>query len=657
MATRGGAEDDPGPVTVAPYGSWRSPITSFLVASGQVALRELMFSDGAVYWIEGRPAKQGRSVLVRRRSDGAIADVTPDGYSVHTRVHEYGGGSYAVNSGTVYFSNDADQRLYRQEPGAQPWPITPEPARPGALRYADGRVAPDGRSMVCVRERHQSAGEPVNELVVLPTDGSAPPRPIATGHDFFSTPRFSPDGRRLAWLSWDHPNMPWDGTELWTADIAPGGDLSDVRVVAGGPDESIFQPEWSPEGVLHFVSDRTGWWNLYRAGQLTPVLAMDAEFGSPQWGFGLSRYAFLGAGRIACSYTRDGVDHLGVIPQGGGSIAALDPSDVAFDRHYLVSDGSSNIWFIAGSPSQAPGVIGLDVSGGKPSALRRSTDETPERGYLSSPRTLDFNTEGSVTAHALFYPPASKDYRAPEGQRPPLIVIGHGGPTGATSSQLNLELQYWTSRGFAVVDVDYRGSTGYGTAYRRLLYGAWGIADVEDCINAALHLAERGEVDRERLIIRGRSAGGYTTLCALAFHDVFAAGASYYGIGDAEALAVDTHKFESRYCDRLIGPYPEARELYRSRSPVHFADQLSCPIILFQGLDDEVVPPAQAEAMADALRRKGLPFAYVPFEGERHGFRRVETVQRALDAELYFYSRVLGFDLPDQVAPVEIENL
>ncbi len=642
---------------VAPYGSWRSPISSSLVASGQVALHELTYADGAVYWAEGRSTEGGRSVVVRCDADGSIEDVTPGGYIVRSRVHEYGGGSYVVHGGVVYFSNDADQRLYRQEPGQQPLPITPEPDHARALRYADGRVTPDGRSLVCVRERHRDAGEPVNELVVLPTDGSSEPRPIATGHDFFSTPRFSPDGRRLAWLSWDHPNMPWDGSELWIANVGPNGALADTRLVAGGPDESIFQPEWSPDGTLHYVSDRTGWWNLYRDGQAEPLVEMEAEFGHPQWGFGMSRYAFLDGGRIAAIFSRDGFGHLGVIPAGGGNIDTLDLDYTSYERPHLVGDGRSRLWFVAGSPSQPPAVVLLDVAGVKTSVLKRSTDETPDPGYVSSPRAFDFPIGDGATAHALHYAPANREYRGPEQERPPLIVICHGGPTGAASTHLDLELQYWTSRGFAVVDVNYRGSTGYGVAYRRRLDGAWGVADVEDCIDAALYLAVRGEVDRDRLVIRGSSAGGYTTLCALAFHDVFAAGASYYGIGDAEALAVETHKFESRYCDRLIGPYPEARELYRSRSPVHFADRLSCPIILFQGLEDEVVPPAQAETMADALRRKGLPFAYVLFEGEQHGFRKAETVQRALDAELYFYSRVLGFDLPDPVAPVEIENL
>jgi dipeptidyl aminopeptidase/acylaminoacyl peptidase len=645
------------PVIVAPYGSWRSPISSSLVASGQVGLHELVFSDGNVYWAEGRSTEEGRSVVVRCAADGSFEDVTPVGYSVRSRVHEYGGGSYVVHGGVVYFSNDFDQRLYRQEPKQQPQPITPEPDRPRALRYADGRVAPSGRSLICVREQHRDDGGTVNELVVLPTDGSAAPRPIATGHDFFSTPRFSPDGQRLAWLSWDHPNMPWDGSELWVANVGPNGALADSRLVAGGPDESIFQPEWSPDGALHYVSDRTGWWNLYHNGRPEPLVQMEAEFGYPQWGFGMSRYAFLAGGRIAAIFSKDGLDHLGVIPAGGGSIETLDLDYTSYERPHLVGDERSRLWFVAGSPSQPPAIVALHVSSGKGQVLKRSTDEAPDPTYVALPRAFDFPTGDRVTAHALYYPPANKDYRAPERERPPLIAIGHGGPTGAANTQLELELQYWTSRGFAVVDVNYRGSTGYGVAYRRLLDGAWGVADVEDCINAALYLAERGDIDRDRLIIRGSSAGGYTTLCALAFRNVFAVGASYYGIGDAEALAVDTHKFESRYCDRLIGPYPAARELYRSRSPVHFADLLSCPIILFQGLEDEVVPPAQAEAMADAMRRKGLPFAHVSFEGEQHGFRKAETVQRALDAELYFYSRVLGFDLPDPLNPVEIENL
>jgi dipeptidyl aminopeptidase/acylaminoacyl peptidase len=645
---------------VAPYGSWKSPITSELIVAGTIRLGQIALDGEDVYWVEMRPAEGGRNVIVQR-SDGRTTDVTPPPFDARTRVHEYGGGAFVVDHGTVHFSNYVDQRLYRQEAGGEPRPITPEADSSAGsgqgLRYADGVFDRGRRRLICVREDHRGSGEAVNTLVSLDPEGDPEGgRVLASGHDFYASPRLSPDGSRLAWLSWNHPNMPWDGAELWVGVLDVDGSLSRPERVAGGADESIFQPEWSPDGVLHFVSDRTGWWSLYRwrDGRAEPLCEMAAEFGQPQWVFGLSTYAFLSADRIVCTYTERGAWRLANLDTATGRLESIETPYTSFGG---LRAALGQVVFTAGSPTESSAIVRLEPSTGRREVLRRSSDVAIDPDYLSAPRAIEFPTEHGLTAHALFYAPKNRDFRAPPGERPPLIVVSHGGPTGATSSTLDLTLQFWTSRGFAVVDVNYGGSTGYGRAYRERLDGQWGIVDVDDCVNAARYLAERGEVDPDRLAIRGGSAGGFTTLAALTFRDVFKAGASYYGIGELEALARETHKFESRYLDRLIGPYPERRDLYRQRSPINFPDRLSSPLILFQGLEDKVVPPNQAEMMFRAVRAKGLPVAYVPFEGEQHGFRRAETIKRALDGELYFYSKIFGFAPADPLEPVPIENL
>jgi dipeptidyl aminopeptidase/acylaminoacyl peptidase len=645
----------------APYGGWRSPITAASIAAGGVSLSTLDLVDGEMYWLEGKPLEGGRVVVVRQSLDGTRIELTPPPMSVRTRVHEYGGGAYVVHGTTVFFSNFVDQRLYRQEPGQEPAPITPEPPLPSGLRYADARVTADGALLICVRQRHEREGpDAITELVVLPTDGSGEARIIAFGHDFYSTPRISPDGRRLAWLVWDHPRMPWDGSELWVADLAADGGLSNDRRVAGGPEESIYQPEWSPDGVLHFVSDRTGWWNLYRVtdlatGDATPLAAMEAEFGGPQWVFGMESYTFLADGRIAAIYTRDGLDHLGLVAP-DGTLQRLESPFTAFGRRLRAA--GNTLLVLAGSPTEAAAIVRLNLASGNREVLRRSLAHGIDAGYISRPRSISFPTEnGAATAYAIYYPPSNAEFNGPDGERPPLIVVSHGGPTAMAQVAFSLDIQYWTSRGFGVVDVNYGGSSGYGRPYRQRLNGNWGIVDTADCIAAARYLADQGEVDGSRLIIRGSSAGGYTTLCALVFHDDFAAGASYFGVADCETLATDTHKFESRYLDSLIGPYPQAKDVYYQRSPIHFVDRLSCPVILFQGLEDRVVPPSQAEGMVEALRARDLPVAYLAFEGEQHGFLKSATIQRTLEAELYFYSRIFQFALREQIEPVEIENL
>ena len=635
-----------------PYGSWSSPITSEVIAAAAIGLGQVCLDGDDVYWVEQRPTEGGRNVIVQRAADGGVIDCTPAPFNVRTRVHEYGGGAFTVSGGALYFSNFADQRLYCQRLSETPEPLTPE----GAWRYADAVIDARRNRLICVREDHTESGrEAVNALVAIDL-GSGAAQILVSDNDFYATPRLSPDGSQLAWITWSHPNMPWDGTELWVADLRDDGALTSMTLVAGGASESIFQPEWSPDGVLHFVSDRTGWWNLYRwrDGRGEPLCPKAAEFGQPQWVFGMSTYTFVSPSRMICAYTEQGVWRL-------ASLNTRTQQFESIETPYTDISGlraaSGRVSFIAGSPTEALAIVAFDPDAQTLTTLRRALDLDIDPGYLSNPEPIEFPTSKGRTAHALFYAPANKDETAPAQERPPLIVKSHGGPTSAASTTLNLRTQYWTSRGFAVLDVNYSGSTGYGRAYRQRLNGEWGIVDVEDCVNGARYLVERGDVDGHRLAITGGSAGGYTTLCALTFHDAFSAGASHYGISDLEALAGETHKFESRYLDSLVGPYPERQDLYRARSPIHFTDRLACPLILFQGLEDEVVPPNQAAMMAQALRDKGVPVAYVPFEGEQHGFRRAENIVRALDGELYFYSRIFQFELAEAIEPVAIKNL
>jgi dipeptidyl aminopeptidase/acylaminoacyl peptidase len=651
--------------TVAPYGSWSSPIGADTVAgAGRRLAAPAIAADGAVWWAEGRPTEGGRVVLMRQPRSGEPEEVTPEGTNVRTRVHEYGGGAWCLaGSDLVLFVDFADQRLYRQRLGEEPVAISPEPPADGALHYADMRPAPDAGTVVCLRETH-GEGEAVNEIVALPIEGKGEPRVLAGGRDFYSFPRISPDGRWLAWTCWDHPNMPWDGTELW---VAPLSDSGEERLVAGGPEESVFQPEWGPEGRLHFVSDRDGWWNLYRArepeselsgeeGALVQMTEDRADFAHPQWLFGGATYAFLESGAIACVRCERGEERLFLLQPEGWEPADLGLPYTSFGFPVLAGRGES-IAFAAASPAAEAAVVLYDVGSGKSEVVRSASEDPVDPAYVSSPRAVEFSTGEGETAYGFYYPPTNPEFEALAGERPPLIVESHGGPTSHATPALDREFLYWTSRGIGVVDVNYRGSSGYGREYRNKLRGEWGVIDTEDCVNAARSLAEQGDADGARLAIRGGSAGGYATLCALTFHEGFAAGASYYGVADAEALAQDTHKFESRYLDRLIGPYPERADLYRERSPIHYVERLRSPVILFQGLEDEVVPPNQAETMAAALKSNGVPYAYLPFEGEQHGFRKAETNIRCLEGELYFYGRIMGFEPAGDPEPVEIVGL
>jgi dipeptidyl aminopeptidase/acylaminoacyl peptidase len=569
-------------------------------------------------------------------------------------VHEYGGGACWWDGDTVFFSDFDDSRLYRQDDGGEPRPITPEPPEPHALRYADGCVV-SGR-VVCVRERHED-GEVHNDLVSLPADGSEAPCLIASGHDFYSRPRANPSGDRLSWLVWDHPRMPWDGTELWTGDVDGGA----ARKVAGGEDESIFQPDWSPDGVLHFSSDRSGWWNLQRLEPGGSVHALtefdDREIGGPEWVFGMSRYVFLADGRIACVVTRAAIDSLEVLDPETGRLAPLDREWTSYGWTTFTSDGR-RLAFAGASPRTADTLSVLDPDTLEEDEIRRALDDEVDPAYISVPRAIEFPTADGPKAHAFYYPPENADSAGPDDERPPLRVICHGGPTAHSPPRLDLQTQLFTSRGIGVVDVNYRGSSGFGREYRRLLNGRWGEIDWQDCVAAARHLAEQDETDAGRTWVEGGSAGGYVVLCALVFDpEAFGAGVSYFGVADAEALARETHKFESRYLDTMIGPYPERADLYRARSPVNFADRLERPLLLLQGLDDKVVPPSQAEAMVDVLERKGIPYAYLAFEGEGHGFRKEENILRSIEATLSFAGQIFGFEPADELEPLEIANL
>ncbi|TVQ20488.1 MAG: S9 family peptidase [Leptolyngbya sp. DLM2.Bin15] len=636
---------------VAPYGSWASPITSDLIVAGSLRLGEIRLDGDRLYWSEGRPTEGGRNVVVSWKA-GNVQDVTPAPFNVRTRVHEYGGGAYIVVDGTVYFSNFLDQRLYRQAPGADPTPVTPE----GPYRYADALWDAGRQRLVCVREDGTGDGEPVNAIAALNLDPDSYGTVLVSGSDFYASPRLSPDGRHLAWISWNHPNMPWDGTELWLAEVDKQGQVHGAHCIAGGLEESIFQPEWSPDGVLYFVSDRTGWWNLYRWHDniVEPMCPKSAEFGLPQWVFRMATYGFASADTLICTYVERGIQ---VLARLDTTTKTLTPIATPYTAVGGLQVSEKQAVFLGGSPDAPSAIAALDLTTDQVQVLRRSSQMDIDPGYLSMPQVIEFPTSNGLTAHAIYYPPQNKDFVAPEGERPPLRVQGHGGPTAATSATFNPGIQYWTSRGIGILDVNYGGSTGYGRAYRERLKGNWGIVDVDDCANGAEYLVQQGQVDGDRLVIQGGSAGGYTTLAALTFRNTFKAGASYYGVSDLKALAEDTHKFESRYLDGLIGPYPERQDLYEARSPIHHIHQLACPVIFFQGDEDKIVPPNQAEMMVSALKDKGLPVAYVLFAGEQHGFRKAENIKRTLDGELYFYAQVFGFELAESIEPVAIANL
>lgn len=652
--------------TVAPYGTWTSPFTARRLAEAGISLRAPHRRGDRVFWLEGRPAEAGRTVPVCRSADGAVRDLLPPGWDVRGRVHEYGGGDILHLDDGFVFVNGADQALYRVAGDGAPFALTAA----GNDRFGDLTADPRRGWLLAVRERHSPDGtaEPENTIVAVPLDGSAAAGPdgvtvLVSGADFYAAPRPSPDGARLAWIAWNHPDMPWDATELRVAAVNPDGTLGQSRRIAGGPGESVVSPVWLDDGRLVFVSDRSGWWSLFvwdgEAGHdPQPVLTEPvpaAEFARPLWVLGNRDVVSTGNGTLVTAYTRDGLWHLGIVDPAAGR---LEPVALPYTMIDELSVDGSRVTFLGAGPAEVQVVATLDLTTRAVTVERRAAAPV-EAASVSIPRPIRFPTgDGGVgVAHAFYYPPANKDYIGPRGEKPPLIVRSHGGPTAAAGTAFTPKIQYWTSRGFAVVDVNYRGSTGYGRAYRDALKGAWGVADVADCVAAARFLAAEGLVDPDRLIITGSSAGGYTTLCAVTFHDTFRAGASHYGISDLETLATDTHKFEARYLDSLVGPYPARRDLYVARSPIHAVERLAVPMVFFQGLQDKVVPPDQARRMVDAIGGKGLPVAYVTFAEERHGFRRADSIVAALEGELYFYSRVFGFTPADPLAPIPIRNL
>jgi dipeptidyl aminopeptidase/acylaminoacyl peptidase len=635
-------------------GSWISPIDAATVAAGAAPIAQAVPDADDVYWLAGRASENGRTTLLRLRG-GEVHEVTPAPFNVRTRVHEYGGGAYLASNGAVWFSNFADNRLYTAAGDAAPLPMSAENPQ---HRFADFVLDAGKRRLIAVREAHvEGETYPVNTICAVGFDGVE--TVLVDGSDFFAAPRISPDGRQLAWMCWDNPRLPWQGTELWLADIGVDGTLENGRLIAGGIDEAICQPEWSPAGVLHFVSDRSGWWNLYdfADGVVNALCPFEAEFASPHWSFGGAMYGFRANGDIVCTYIQNAVSKLALLPSGAG---ALQTIDTPYQEIRDLRVAGDFVTLLGGAPTIAVELVRLRVdncvASGARTILARSITTLPDAAYLSVAQNVSYPSANGRTAHAFYYPPANPDFAPLDGELPPLMVIGHGGPTSMATNTLKLATQFWTSRGFAVLDVNYGGSSGFGRAYRDALKGQWGVVDVDDCVAGAAYLVEQGLVDPARLVIRGGSAGGYTVLSALAFHDVFKAGASYYGVSDLAGLDADSHKFESHYTDYLIAPQPQAQTLYLERSPIHHADKLKSPMIFFQGLDDKVVPPPQSEVMVDALRKAGVPVAYMMLEGEGHGFRKADSIVRTLEAELYFYLTVFGVTPPPGLPAVDIEN-
>ena len=641
-------------MTKAPYGSWKSPINSDMIVAGAIGLSSPQFHQDALFWIESRPQEGGRSVMVRQDAQGKVSDITPAPFNIRTRVHEYGGGSSLMHEGSVYFSNFSDQQIYCQRfEESSPCKLTDAEG----FRFANGFVDVKRNRILYVLEDHNASGEPENMIGAVDLDGGKITI-LTRGHDFYAAPVLSPDGSKLAFMTWDHPDMPWDESKIWQTSLDDQGMPEELKLVAGGrfgeQKVSVQQPRYSPSGELFYISDESGWWNLYREGSQESLCPMEAEFGGPHWVFGLHSFDFQDSLKIICNYSVANLGKLAVFDLDSGKLQNIEIPYT--DCGGFTLEGNT-LYTVASSPVRFSEIIAVNLKDASTKVIKSSTTLELDPDYCSVPETIEFPSGNQETAHGFYYPPTNRDFRGLDGEAPPLVVMLHGGPTSATHSVLSLKTQFWTTRGFGVLDLNYRGSTGYGRAYQDKLLLQWGIVDVEDAVNGAEYLVEQGKADSERLAIRGGSAGGYTTLSALTFADTFKAGASLYGVSDLEALAQETHKFESRYLDHLIGAYPEEIEVYQSRSPIHHLDQLSSPCIFFHGLEDKVVPPNQAEMMVEALKEKGIPVAYVPFEGEQHGFRIAENIKRTMELELYFYSRIFGFSPSDPIEPVPIANL
>ena len=638
--------------TRAPYGSWHSPISTDALTEKSVSLGGVQLEGGDIYWTEGRPFEGGRTAVVRRRADGRTEEVTLEGTNARTMVHEYGGTSYMALEDALYYTEFKDQRIYRRELGARPRPIT----KGGPYRYAELTWDRTRRRLLAVREDHtvDVPARVVNTIVALAgEDGSEVGEILVSGGDFYSNPAISPDGNLLAWITWNHPNMPWDDTQLWVGKLDAEGHVVEATLVAGGPDESVVEPRWSPDGQLHFISDRTGYWNLYRwdGSRVIALLPREADFSGPAWRLGMSSYTFSWGGILA-AFHEGGRMHLVHLKDG-----EVRPITLPYTEYGSIQGGDPGVAMVAAAPDRPSAVILLQEDGTH-EVVKAATESTVDPAVLSLPEAISFPTGHDEVAYGFFYAPKNLDYEGLEGEKPPLLVFTHGGPTSAVSGELNLGIQWWTSRGFAVVDVNYRGSTGYGRAYRNALRGRWGVVDVEDTAEAARHLAKEGRVDGRRMAIRGGSAGGYTTLASLTFGDTFATGASYFGVSDIGALARETHKFESHYMDLMVGPWPRDQAIFEARSPLFHPELMKRPMILFQGLDDKIVPPNQAERMVEALKEKGIPVAYIAFPGEGHGFRKAETIKRATEAEYAFYCRIFGIPPAEPLEiPLVIQGL
>ena len=632
----------------APYGTWHSPLTAADLARSAISLNYVQVTEGVPYWVESRPAEGGRNVIVTSDANGAVRELTPPAFNARTRVHEYGGTPYAVSRGTVYFTNFADQRLYLQRPGEKPVALTPE-----GYRYADFELDRTGRHLFCIREDHTGGGEPKNAVVMVDIAAGGPGKVLFEGSDFVAYPRVSPDGRRFAWVAWNHPNMPWDATTLYVAELTDSG-LSGITALAGGTGESAVEPRWDGDGTLYFLSDRSNWWNLYRSRdhRVSRVFSFEADIASPLWTLGQSNYALTGDGRAVVRYTVTARDRLGVVSLESGQLTPLDLPFVGLSNIQLASRNTAVA--IAGSPTEEAAFVTLDLETADRRVLRVAGTLKLETPFISIAESIEFPTGDGLTAHAFYYPPTNPHFAAPAGEKPPLVVKVHGGPTSHSKAELALATQYWTSRGFALLDVNHGGSSGFGREYRERLSGNWGVVDVADVVAAVKYLIEQGRVDGDRAAIRGGSAGGFTVLAALAFHDVFRAGANYYGVSDLEGLARDTHKFEARYLDRLVAPLPEGRAVYESRAPIRHLENFKATLITFQGAEDKVVPPSQSRAIVVALKAQGTPVAYLEFEGEQHGFRRAENIVRSLESELAFYGRVFGFTPDGSLPPVTL---
>lgn len=639
----------------AAFGSWESPITTDLMLEDNVGLGEISIFNNEIYWIEMRPQEKGRYVIVKQTAAGEHIDVLPPEYNARTRVHEYGGGSYLITEKGVVFSNFSDQALYLIGTNNNCTRLTDKQS----CRYADMIYDKFNNRLICVREDHtDEETEAKNTIVAVSLNASVSitdkEQILVEGADFYSNPRLSHDGKSLCWISWNHPNMPWDNTCLDLAKIKQDGELAEYTHVVDGSNnnESVCQPVWSSENILYFVTDKNNWWNLYRLNdnKVECVVEMEAEFAVPQWSFREANYDFMDENNILAIYRQNGLSYLSKITVSESSIETLT---LPYTDLESVSCNDKTACFLAASPTQFPAIIEYDLETNKTKVIRKANNLKLDEENISIGEPLSFPVDEKNNAYAFFYRPKNKIFTGLEGEKPPLVVMSHGGPTGESHNGIKMVAQFFSSRGFAVLDVNYGGSSGYGRAYRQRLNKEWGIVDVNDCSKAALYIAEQGWVDKERLAIRGGSAGGFTTLASLAFTDVFKAGASHYGVSDLEALAKETHKFESRYLDSLIGAYPEEQKLYKQRSPIYSVDKLSCPVIFFQGLEDKIVLPNQAEMMVDALKEKGIPVAYIAYEGEQHGFRQAKNIKRTLEAELYFYSTIFNFECFEKIEPVE----